>query len=179
MPELERKFKPAPSTMSESAFVKRFGGIYEYSPWIAREVWRLGLSDEHSSVSGLSAVMGEYVLTADRERLLALIRAHPDLAGRAAVSGELTEESSSEQASAGIDQCSEEEFERFQHLNEAYKKKFDFPFVMAVKGSNRHKILAAFEERLKNDPETEFQRSLLEINKIARLRLEAIAGEGQ
>jgi OHCU decarboxylase len=91
------------------------------------------------------------------------------------VRGELTAESTGEQASAGIDQCNAEEFARFQRYNEAYKAKFGFPFIMAVRGSNRHKILAAFETRLENDAETEFHTAIEQIHKIARLRLEAVA----
>jgi OHCU decarboxylase len=161
--------------MAEHEFVERFGAVYEHSPWIARETWQRGLCGKHDTVEGLSAVLAATVAQADRGRLLALVRAHPDLAGRAAVRGELTAESTSEQAGAGINQCTADEFERFQRLNDAYKGKFGFPFVKAVKGSNRHEILAAFEERLRNDADTEFQQALAEINKIARLRLEILA----
>ena len=105
---------------------------------------------------------------------MTLIRAHPDLAGRAAVVGELTKASTVEQSSAGIDQCSPEEFDRFQRLNERYKRKFLFPFVMAVRNSNRHSILAAFEDRLANDARTEFETAIAEIHKIARMRFEAL-----
>ena len=103
--------------------------------------------------------------------LLDLINAHPDLAGKAAIAGELTEASTSEQAGAGIHECTEEEFARFTELNEAYKDKFQFPFIMAVKGSNRHQIIAAFEQRIHNSPEQEFITALQEINKIALFRL--------
>ena len=108
------------------------------------------------------------------EEKLALIRAHPDLAGRAAIAGELTGASTEEQAGAGIEQCSAEEFQRFQSLNESYKEKFGFPFVMAVRNSNRQEILAGFTARLDNDVETEFARAISEIHKIARLRLQAM-----
>jgi OHCU decarboxylase len=161
--------------MSEESFVELFGGVYEHSPWIARETWQRGLGPEVDTPEGLSRAMSETVGGADKARLMALINAHPDLAGRAAVQGELTAESTSEQSGAGIDQCTAEEFERFQRLNDAYRERFGFPFIMAVKGSNRHLILAAFEERLENDGETEFQRALTEINRIARSRLDAIA----
>lgn len=173
----EHKFKPPPDGMEKQAFVDKFGGVYEYSPWIAAETWDKGLTAAQDTAAGLSDAMIEIVKHADRERLMALIVAHPDLAGKAAQTGSLTAESTSEQGGAGIDQCNEEEFERFQGCNAAYKKKFGFPFVMAVKGSNRHLILAAFEERLENDADTEFQRALTEINKIARMRLEVIAAE--
>lgn len=171
----EHKYEHPPSSMDKQAFVDKFGGVYEYSPWIAGETWDKGLTAAQDTAAGLSDAMIETVKHADRERLMALIVAHPDLAGKAAQTGTLTAESTSEQGGAGIDQCNEEEFERFQRFNDAYKKKFGFPFVMAVKGSNRHLILAAFEERLENDSTAEFQRALTEINKIARMRLEVLA----
>ena len=173
----EHKFKQPPGGMEKQTFVDKFGGVYEYSPWIAAETWDKGLTAAQDTAAGLSDAMIEIVKYADRERLMALIVAHPDLAGKAAQTASLTAESTSEQGGAGIDQCNEEEFERFQGFNAAYKKKFGFPFVMAVKGSNRHLILAAFEERLDNDTDTEFRRALTEINKIARMRLEVIAAE--
>ena len=167
-------FPIPPRSMTEDDFVDLFGGVYEHSPWIARETYQGGLGAAEDSSAGLSAAMIRTVEGADRERIMALINAHPDLAGRAAVRGELTAESTAEQAGAGIDQCNAEEFERFQRYNAAYKEKFRFPFIMAVKGSNRHLILAAFEERLENDAETEFNRAVQEIHKIARFRLDAI-----
>lgn len=175
MSESELRFPTPPRTLTEGEFVQVFGGIYEHSPWIARDTWQRGLGADEDTAGGLSAAMIETVTNADRERQLALINAHPDLAGRAAVQGELTPESTSEQAGAGIDECTAEEFERFQRFNRAYKERFFFPFIMAVKGSNRHAILAAFEERLGNDLDTEFERALGEIHKIARFRLETIA----
>jgi OHCU decarboxylase len=108
---------------------------------------------------------------APRARQLALIRGHPDLAGRTAIRGELTAASSAEQASAGLDQCTPAEFQRFRELNDKYKRKFDFPFILAVKGKTRQEILAAFERRLHNSPETEFEEALNQIARIARLRL--------
>lgn len=161
--------------MHREDFVRRYGGIYEHSPWVAEETFDGG--GDQTDIRVLAGLFAECVDNASRERRLALIQAHPDLAGRAAVAGELTSESTEEQASAGIDQCTAEEFARFQDLNERYRKKFDFPFVMAVRGSNRHKILAAFEERLENDPEEEFERAISEIHKIALFRLEAMAAE--
>ena len=153
----------------KAAFVRRYGGIYEHSPWVAEGAWEQGVTADN-----LAAVMAAVVDAAGYERQLALICAHPDLAGRAAVAGELTHESTDEQASAGIDQCTPEEFARFQDYNARYKERFGFPFIMAVRGSNRHAILNAFEERLGNDAETEFARAIQEIHKIARLRLAAL-----
>jgi 2-oxo-4-hydroxy-4-carboxy-5-ureidoimidazoline decarboxylase len=107
-------------------------------------------------------------------RKIALIRAHPDLAGRAAIAGELSADSSEEQASAGLDSCSPAEFFELQSLNDRYREKFGFPFVMAVRNRSRREIIAAFQMRLENDPATEFERALSEIHKIAKLRFEAL-----
>ena len=175
MTDSDLRFHEPVSTLSEEAFVARFGGVYEHSPWVAQETFARGLGPAHDSVDGLAAALAETVRGADQARQLALVRAHPDLAGKAAQRGELTAESTSEQAGAGIDQCTPDEFERFQRYNADYKARFGFPFVMAVKGSNRHLILAAFEQRLHNDAETELHRALDEIDRIARFRLEAMA----
>jgi 2-oxo-4-hydroxy-4-carboxy-5-ureidoimidazoline decarboxylase len=158
----------------KAAFVQQYGGIYEHSPWIAEAAW--DLLPPRYSMETLAECMAGCVDAADTEAKRRLICAHPDLAGRAAVRGELTRESTGEQASAGIDQCSAEEFARFQDMNRRYKERFGFPFVMAVRGSNRHAILAAFEERLQNSASTEFARALTEIHKIARLRLDEMHG---
>jgi OHCU decarboxylase len=109
---------------------------------------------------------------ASRRRQLALIRAHPDLAGRAAIRAELTAASSAEQAGAGLDQCTRAEFVRFHELNDKYRKQFGFPFILAVKGKSRREILAAFEERLGNSVEAEFEEALTQIARIARFRLD-------
>ena len=115
--------------------------------------------------------MADILLSASHEAQLALINAHPDLAGKAAVRGELTASSTAEQSGAGIHECTAEEFARFTELNDAYKAKFKFPFIMAVKGSNRHQILAAFETRIHNPVDIEFKCALAEINNIALFRL--------
>ncbi len=154
-------------------FVERFGGIYEHSPWVAAEAE--SLLGEDVDLERLATVMSDCVDNASSEKQLALIRAHPDLAGRAQVAAELTAESASEQSSAGLDQCSEEEWSRFQALNAAYWERFGFPFVMAVRNSSRADILEVFEARLHNDHDLEFETALQEIHKIARLRLAAMA----
>ena len=153
-------------------FIARYGGIYEHSPWVAELVAPLaaGLEDARR----IAELMADCVDNADTEQQLALIRAHPDLAGKAQVAGELTVDSTAEQASAGLDQCTRVEYEKFQALNEAYKQKFGFPFVMAVRGSGRAEILEAFSTRLQNDYDEEFETALAEIHKIARLRVEAM-----
>ena len=159
--------------MDTHDFIARFAGIYEHSPWVAERV--APIAEQLDDTEQLAALMIDCVDNADTEKQLALIRAHPDLAGKAQIAGDLTEDSTEEQASAGLDQCSKVEYERFQALNDAYKEKFGFPFVMAVRGSNRAEILEAFSARLKNDYDTEFETALAEIHKIARLRLDAIA----
>jgi len=157
---------------SDAEFADRFAGIYEHSAWVAQEAATIVATDD--SATRIAEVMADCVDNASTESQLALIRAHPDLAGKAQVAGELTEDSTTEQASAGLDQCSAEEYERFQILNSGYQEKFGFPFVMAVRGSSRAEILDAFENRLSNDPGAEFETALAEIHKIARLRLEAM-----
>ena len=156
-------------------FVQRFGGIYEHSPWVAEEA--AAIVADVSDLDVIAGVMADCVDNASAARQLELIRAHPDIAGKAAIAGELTEDSSTEQASAGLDRCSPDEYERFQVLNRAYRDRFGFPFVMAVRDRSRADILAAFGSRLENGYDEEFETALAEIHKIARLRLEAMESE--
>ncbi len=160
-----------------SAFVVRYGAVYEHAPWVAEEAFDAGLPEKAPAPSSLAPRFAAIVAAAGRARQIALIRAHPDLAGRLAIGG-LTDSSRSEQEGAGLDRCTPEEFTRFQALNEGYKAKFGFPFIMAVAGRSRAEILAAFERRMANDPESEFSTALREIDKIARLRLEAMERGG-
>ena len=161
--------------MSQPDFVARFAGIYEHSAWVAEEA--APLVADSGDMEVIATVMADCVDNAATEKQLELIRAHPDLAGKAQVAGELTADSTSEQSRAGLDQCSAEEYEMFQTLNTAYHDKFGFPFVMAVRNSSRTEILEAFGGRLKNDPDTEFETALAEIHTIARLRLQAMEEE--
>jgi OHCU decarboxylase len=161
-----------PSALNREAFVAAFADIYEHSPWVAEQAFDQGpLSDD---IEQLHARMSQVLLSAGHAAQLALINAHPDLAGKAAVQGELTASSTSEQAGAGIHLCTPSEFARFTELNDAYKARFHFPFIMAVKGSDRHRILAAFEQRIQHSADTEFACALAEINKIALFRLQAL-----
>jgi 2-oxo-4-hydroxy-4-carboxy-5-ureidoimidazoline decarboxylase len=153
-------------------FVQRYGGIYEHSPWVAEEAAEAAANCD--DVECIALLMAECVDNAASERQLTLIRAHPDLAGKAQVAGQLTADSSKEQSRAGLDQCSPAEYAQFQRLNDSYHEKFGFPFVMAVRDSSRQEILQAFEQRLSNDAATEFETALAEIHKIARLRLQAM-----
>ena len=161
--------------MNEQDFISRYGGIYEHSAWVAQEA--ATLVDDTADIELLATIMADCVDNASNERQLALIRAHPDLAGRASIAGTLTADSTTEQASAGLDQCSPVEFARFQALNSGYWEKFGFPFVMAVRGSTRADILSAFETRLQNHYGEEFETALAEIHKIAHLRLEAMEAD--
>ncbi|VVN65967.1 2-oxo-4-hydroxy-4-carboxy-5-ureidoimidazoline decarboxylase [Pseudomonas fluorescens] len=160
-----------PSTLGREAFVEAFADIYEHSPWVAEKAYDLGQDASIEQIETLHQRMSDILLSADYASQLALINAHPDLAGKAAVQGQLTAASTQEQSGAGIHQCTAEEFQRFTELNEAYKAKFAFPFIMAVKGSDRHQILAAFETRIHNSADAEFKCALAQINKIALFRL--------
>jgi OHCU decarboxylase len=157
---------------TEAEFVSRYSGIYEHSPWVAEEAAPDAAGTD--KLDRIAEIMADCVDNASTERQLALIRAHPDLAGKAQIAGELTRDSSDEQASAGLDQCSAEEYERFQSLNEHYREKFGFPFVVAVRGSSRAEILSIFTRRLDNNATTEFEMALSEIHEIARLRIKAL-----
>ncbi len=159
--------------MNAQDFIDRFGGIYEHSPWVA-ELAAPVIGDP-ADIDEIARIMADCVDNASRDRQLELIRAHPDLAGRAQIAGELTAASTDEQSSAGLDQCTPEEHARFQSLNDSYHNKFGFPFVMAVRDSTRRQILDTFEKRLENDYDEEFETALVEIHRIARLRLDAMA----
>lgn len=164
-----------PSQLTQADFVAIFADIYEHSPWVAEQAYQQyqaqKVDGNIDDITSLQQSMADILLAANHEQQLALINAHPDLAGRAAVNGELTAASTSEQAGAGIDQCTTEEFNNFTQLNDAYKAKFNFPFIKAVRGANRFLILADFKHRIQNDADTEFKQALLEINKIAAFRL--------
>ena len=162
------------SEPTQESLVQRFGGLYEHSAWIIVRAYSAGLPTDSTDPDVLSQAFRSVLAEATNEEKLGLIRAHPDLVGKAAIAGELTDESSVEQNSAGLNQCTEREFARFTELNSAYKQKFGFPFVMAVRESHRTQILAAFEERMNNAKDDEFERALDEINQIARLRLDAL-----
>lgn len=154
--------------MTRDDFIARYGAIYEGSPWVAEAVWDGGDLDD------VAAAMRAAIDTAPEAARMELVRAHPDLAGKAALAGALTADSTAEQAGAGLDRCSPEELAEFHALNTAYKEKFGFPFIVAVKGLTRHDILEQFRRRLENDAATELATAFEQIHKIARLRLEAL-----
>ena len=156
------------NTMSDAQFVSTLGGIYEHSPWVAEQAAK---RRPFASSDALAAAMRHAVDSAGEDAQLKLVRAHPELAGKAAVRGELTAESTREQAGAGLDQCTPEEFARLQTLNQQYNEKFGFPFILAVRGYDRHGIIDNFSKRVQNDRDTELRTSLEQIHRIAGFRL--------
>ena len=159
------------NSLDRAAFVAALGHLFEHSPWVAEETWsRRPFRDAAQLHAELSTTMRG----ASHERQLTLIRAHPDLAGRLAQQRKLTSESTREQASAGLNALSAEELARFQQLNNAYRSRFGFPFIICARLNAKDAILAAMQSRITNSPEEEFQRALAEIEKIARLRLEDV-----
>ena len=159
------------NAMSEASFVATLGGIFEHSPWVAQGAFG---DRPFASVSSLHAAMLAAVDRASEAQKLALLRAHPELAGKAAVRGEMTRDSVSEQSGAGLSQCSPEEFARLTELNARYNARFGFPFILAVKGYDRAGIIGEFARRVDNDPATEFGECLAQIARITRFRLDAL-----
>lgn len=162
---------PRPRELDRRGFAEAYGHVFEHSPWVAEAAHDRGLPADADTAEGLHAALVAAMRAGTDAQKLALINAHPDLAGRLARAGRLTADSTKEQASAGLDQLTDEERERFGALNEAYKARFGFPFILAVKGRSKAEILAAFEQRLKHTPEQEFATALAQIERIALLRL--------
>jgi len=158
--------------LGREAFIERFGPLFEHSPWVAADAWSdRPFADEDELFEALRSAM----YSAPTERKLALIRAHPDLAGRAAIEGTLTRSSTTEQASAGLDRLTPDEYEAFTRLNGAYRERFGFPFVVCVREHTKESILRVAAERLEHTRDEEVRVALEEIAKIARLRLEDLA----
>jgi 2-oxo-4-hydroxy-4-carboxy-5-ureidoimidazoline decarboxylase len=166
---------PEVNLTDRATFMAAYGGIFEHSPWIAGQVWDQGF---HSgAVHELQAAFSDVIRNADRQRQLALLRAHPQLACAIASCEELTEESRGEQRGAGLDQCSAREFELFKQFNDSYTDKFGFPFIIAVKGLSRSQILEFFRTRQTNSPEEEFREALEQVIRIGTLRLRDVAAK--
>jgi 2-oxo-4-hydroxy-4-carboxy-5-ureidoimidazoline decarboxylase len=159
------------NALGRDAFVTRLGGVFEHSPWVAEGAFD---ARPFASVDALHAAMCATVAAAAEAAQLALIRAHPELAGKAAVRGQLTDASTREQRGAGLDQCSPDEFARLTRLNAQYGAKFGFPFIVAVRGHTRASILEAMAARLANERPIEMAEALRQIERIARFRLEAM-----
>jgi allantoate deiminase/N-carbamoyl-L-amino-acid hydrolase len=159
---------------SKQDFMQATDGLYEHSPWVAE---RCLILRPFRSLDHFKAALSGAVQDASRAEQLALLRAHPELAGKAAVSGQLTAESTSEQGRSGLNQCSPEEFATLQQLNADYNAKFGFPFIIAVRGPTglgltRVEIIAVFQQRLNHDAATEFSAALSQVDRIAALRLQ-------
>lgn len=152
----------------QDGFVAAIGHVFEHSPWIAAEAWH---ARPFTGVDDLYQALIQVLEAAPESRQIALILAHPDLAGRAAVAGTLTADSTREQASAGLHQLTVDQFETFTRLNGAYKERFGFPFIICVRDHERSSILAAIERRLHHDRQQEVRTALEQICRIARLRL--------
>jgi OHCU decarboxylase len=153
-----------------------FGGVFEGSPQLAR---RAAEARPFGDFEDLSRAFREAMYAAPREEQLALIRAHPDLAGKAAVAGQLTAESAGEQASAGLNRLSPEEYQAFMAMNRAYRERFGMPMIVCVRGHDKVSILKGAEARLGNTYEEEFETALREVSKIADLRLRDIVEDGR
>jgi 2-oxo-4-hydroxy-4-carboxy-5-ureidoimidazoline decarboxylase len=161
--------------MDKESFMALYGGIFEHSPWIAAQVWEQGLNS--GGLQELHAALSEVIHDADRRQQLALLRAHPQLVSAIASGEELTAESRGEQRGAGLDQCSTAEFEEFELLNSTYTDKHGFPFIIAVKGLSRERILKSFRARLSNAAEDEFQEALEQVIRIGKFRLQELTGK--
>ncbi len=156
------------NALDRNEFVRVVGSVFEHSPWITEAAWA---RRPFANVETLHAAMCDIVRAAGEEKQLALIRAHPDLVGKLALAGQLTKESTGEQASAGLDRLTPEEVALFQTNNAAYQAKFGFPFIICARLNKKDAILHGFKVRLSNSREQEIQAALGEIFKIAELRL--------
>jgi len=160
-----------PSRMGCGLFVEAFGDIFEHTPQVAERSHALGLTHAQDSADGLHARMVEVMRQMSEAEKLALIVAHPDLAGRLALAKQLTADSANEQGSVGLDRLTPAELEKFTTLNNSYRSRFGFPFIFAVKGKTKDDIIASFEARINNSKDEEFAEALRQIERIALLRL--------
>ncbi len=156
------------NNMDHASFILHFGSIYEHSAWVAHGAWG---RRPFESVDTLHAAMDSVMFAAPTAKQMELIRAHPELAGRPARLGQLTEASRSEQKQAGLDSLKENQIAKMNQLNAEYRNKFGFPFIICARLNDADSIVSAMRARLENNPEAEFQTALAEISKIARLRL--------
>ncbi|WP_067094134.1 2-oxo-4-hydroxy-4-carboxy-5-ureidoimidazoline decarboxylase [Marinomonas atlantica] len=166
--------------LDKDSFINHLKDIYEHSKWVAVALYeqRDALKAHSEGLQySVAQAMQDIVENADHSTQLALLRAHPDLAGKAALAGELTDASSNEQAGAGLDTLSPMELEYFLALNTGYRDKFGFPFIMAVRGATKDQIIEGFEARLPSTQEKEFRHALNEVHKIAGFRLQDLPEE--
>ena len=162
--------------LSEIQFIKIFANIFENSQFIAEALYKKK-GDGFNDFEDLTKKMLNIFENTTKEQKLKILSAHPDLANKTEISS-LTPDSLNEQASARLDQCTEEEFGEFKHLSEQYKKKFGFPFILAVKGKNKNEVLDNFKKRISFDPTTEFDQAIKQVKQIASLRLKEQNNKG-
>ena len=163
------------ANFSKVGYEKSFAELYEHSPWVIESVFETVKADEkYNDINKFHELLSETMLKADKKLQDKLIKAHPMLAGKLAQNGELTDFSTDEQASAGLNHCTQEEIALFDELNKKYFEKFKFPYILAVKGKRKQEIIENFKERLNNDYETERKTALDQINKIAFIRIRGI-----
>lgn len=160
-----------PSTMDKARFVAEFGGVFEHSPWIAEGAHDLELGPAHDTATGVHSALARVFRSASEERRLGVLTAHPDLAGKLAAAGQLTAESTAEQAGAGLDLLTDDERDSFTQLNDAYTARFGFPFIIAVRDHTKASIMAAFQQRLANSRDAEFAEACRQVERIAEVRL--------
>ena len=165
---------PQPHRMNRTGFVAAYGGIYEHSPWIAEKAHGLELGPAHDGAAGLHNALARVFRSASDAERMAVLKAHPDLAGKLAAARRLTAESTAEQASAGLDALTDTERTEFKALNDAYGRKFGFPFIIAVRDHDKASILAAFKARLANDRADEIAEACRQVERIALHRLKAL-----
>ncbi len=163
------------NAIGRAQFVATLGGIFEHSPWVAERAF---MRRPFAGVEDLHRAMCDAVTAATTDEKLALIRAHPELAGKAAIRGELTDASTKEQSGAGLSQCSPEEYDEITDLNARYNRRFGFPFILAVRGHTRGTILAAMRTRVANERDAEISEALRQIERIALFRLADLLGPG-
>ncbi len=161
-----------PSQMDRATFVDAFGDVYEHSPWVAEGAFDLELGPAHDSAAGVHNALARIFRSASEDKRLEVLKAHPDLAGKLALAKRLTDSSTSEQASAGLDALTDAERDQFTALNQAYVEKHGFPFIIAVRDNSKGSILAAFEARIANETAFEMNEACRQVERIARLRLE-------
>ena len=165
-----------PHTLGKEEFVHRYGSIFEHSPWIAERAWEDELGPVNDTAIGLHFALHTQFRMATPDERLSVLRAHPDLAGKLAAAQRLTEASSAEQASVGLDALTDSEREKFTALNTAYVEKFGFPFIIAVRDNTKASILEAFETRIENTAEAELAAAATQVERIAYLRLQGLLG---
>ena len=162
---------------ARSSFLSQCGGVFEHSQWVAERAFDSGAVYDPLRAGAVHAALCAIFREASRAERRDVLLAHPDLAGKLAIAGDLTEDSKLEQAGAGLDRLSPEEHKEFSRLNSDYMRRFGFPFIIAVKGLGKDEILQAFRSRIANSVEDEFETACAQVEKIARLRLESILPE--